>query len=200
MARSRRAPAGRAARIRIIGGAWRRRWLPVLGVGGLRPTADALRETLFNWLQPSLPGARVLDLFAGTGALGLEAASRGAASVLLVERDARAAAQLQANCETLRAEQVTVRRDDALRLLAAAPPDGQPYDLVLVDPPFHQDRVVPVLEALVMQGWIHADSQIYVEIEAEAALDFLVSSGWHIERERQGGQARALLLTRLPGV
>ena len=198
MGRNRRAPAGRPARIRIIGGAWRRRWLPVLGVAGLRPTADALRETLFNWLQPRLPGARVLDLFAGTGALGLEAASRGADSVLLVERDARAAGQLQANCETLGAEHVTVRRDDALRLLAGAPPDGLPYDLVLVDPPFGQDRVAPVLEALVAQGWLHANSRVYVEIEAAAGLDFLAAGGWQVERERQGGQARALLLARAP--
>lgn len=198
MARSRRAPAGRSARIRIIGGAWRRRWLPVLGVGGLRPTADALRETLFNWLQPRLPGARVLDLFAGTGALGLEAASRGADSVLLVERDARAAAQLQANCETLGAEQVSVRRDDALRLLAGEPPGGLPFDLVLVDPPFGQGRVAPVLEALRAHDWLHADSRIYVEIESEADLEFLAAGGWEIERERQGGQARALLLARAP--
>ncbi len=196
MGRSRRAPAGRPARIRIIGGAWRRRWLPVPTVGGLRPTADALRETVFNWLQPRLPGARVLDLFAGTGALGLEAASRGADAVLLVERDARAAAQLQANCETLGAGQVSVRRDDARRLLAGPPPEGLAYDLVLVDPPFGQGHVPLVLEALLAQGWLHADSRVYVEIESEADLDFLAAGGWQVERERQGGQARALLLAR----
>ncbi|WP_018871752.1 16S rRNA (guanine(966)-N(2))-methyltransferase RsmD [Thioalkalivibrio sp. ALJ16] len=196
MGRSRRAPAGRPSRIRIIGGAWRRRWLPVPAVGGLRPTADALRETLFNWLQPRLPGARVLDLFAGTGALGLEAASRGADTVLLVERDARAAAQLEANCDTLGAGQVRVRRDDALRVLADPPPEGRPYDLVLVDPPFHKGLVAPVLAALRASGWLHPDSCVYVEIEAEADLGFLAADGWRVERERQGGQARALLLAQ----
>lgn len=165
-------------------------------VGGLRPTADALRETLFNWLQPRLVGARVLDLFAGTGALGLEAASRGAAHVLLVERDARAAAQLEANCEMLGAGGVRIRRYDALRLLRAAPPDGQPFDIVLVDPPFGQGRVMPVLAGLNAHGWVHRDSRVYVEIESDAVLDFVEASGWQVERERCAGQARGLLLMR----
>jgi len=168
----------------------------VPSVGGLRPTADALRETLFNWLQPCLTGARVLDLFAGTGALGLEAASRGAEQVLLIERDARAAAQLQANCEMLGASGVRVRRDDALRLLRAAPPDGQPFDIALVDPPFGQDRVPTVLAGLNAHGWLHRGSRVYVEIESDAVLDFVEAGGWQVERERSAGQARGLLLTR----
>ena len=193
MARTRRPAAGRGARIRIIGGAWRRRWLPVPAVGGLRPTADALRETVFNWLQPRLPGARVLDLYAGTGALGLEAASRGAAAVWLVERDARAAAQLEANCETLGATQVRVRRDDVGRFLAGPPPEA-PFDLVFLDPPFEKGRVAPALEALRAGGWLRPDARIYVELETTAALDFLDAGGWRIERERRSGQARGLLL------
>ena len=198
MARTRRPSAGRGSRIRIIGGAWRRRWLPVPAVGGLRPTADALRETVFNWLQPQLPGARVLDLYAGTGALGLEAASRGAAAVWLVERDPRAAAQLEANCETLGATQVRVRRDDVGRFLSGSPPD-EPFDLVFLDPPFGQGRVAPALEALRGGGWLRPDARIYVELETTAALDFLDAGGWHIERERRAGQARGLLLAAAAG-
>jgi 16S rRNA (guanine966-N2)-methyltransferase len=147
---------GRPSRVRIIGGAWRRRWLPVAPVPGLRPSADAQRETLFNWLQPGLPGATVLDLFAGTGALGLEAASRGAHSVLLVEKSPVAARQLEANCRLLGAAQVTVRQDDALRLLAQGREAAglDPFDLVFVDPPFEKGLVAPVLERCwAAAGW-----------------------------------------------
>lgn len=185
-------PHGRAARVRIIGGAWRRRWLPVASVPGLRPSADAQRETLFNWLQPRLPGARVLDLFAGTGALGLEAASRGAASVLLVERNPVAARQLEVNCRALDATQVTVRRDDALRLLAAGCHEigrGR-FDIVFADPPFGRGMTVPVLEQLLDGGWLAPDARVYVE--QENALD--APLGWDILRERVCGQARGLLL------
>ncbi len=122
-----RTPPARAARVRIIGGAWRRRWLPVAAVPGLRPSADAQRETVFNWLQPHLPGAAVLDLFAGTGALGLEAASRGAGSVWLVEQSPVAVRQLEANCQMLGARQVQVFQGDALHLLAAGPALPAPH-------------------------------------------------------------------------
>jgi 16S rRNA (guanine966-N2)-methyltransferase len=184
---------GRPSRVRIIGGAWRRRWLPVAPVPGLRPSADAQRETLFNWLQPRLPGAAVLDLFAGTGALGLEAASRGAASVLLVERSPVAARQLEANCRLLGAAQVTVRQDDALRLLAQGRETAglDPFDLVFVDPPFEKGLVAPVLEALLDGGWLAPDARVYVEQESGLPPP----AGWEVLRERTGGQARGFLLT-----
>nr|WP_279625234.1 16S rRNA (guanine(966)-N(2))-methyltransferase RsmD [Thioalkalivibrio thiocyanoxidans] len=181
--------------MRIIGGAWRRQWLPVPSVGGLRPTADAQRETLFNWLQRQLPGARVLDLYAGTGALGFEAASRGAREVWLVERDARAASQLEANRERLGAVQVHVRRDDVARLLSQ-PPEGGPFDLVFLDPPFGQERVTPALAALVAQGWLAPGARVYAELESDLDPALVAGAGWDIERERVGGQARGLLLTR----
>lgn len=184
---------GRPSRVRIIGGAWRRRWLPVAAVPGLRPSADAQRETLFNWLQPRLPGATVLDLFAGTGALGLEAASRGARSVLLVEKSPVAARQLEANCRLLGAAQVTVRHDDALRLLAQGweGTDPGPFDIVFVDPPFEQGLVAPVLQRLVGGGWLAPEARVYVEQESRLPAP----AGWEVLRERTGGQARGFLLT-----
>lgn len=185
---------GRPARVRIIGGTWRRRWLPVAPVPGLRPSADAQRETVFNWLQPLLPGAAALDLFAGTGALGLEAASRGARSVLLVEKSPLAARQLDANREALGAVQVTVRQDDALRLLARGrAASGQPpFDIVFVDPPFGKGLVAPALEALRAGDWLAPGARVYVEQEDGLP----VPAGWTLLRERAGGQARGLLLVR----
>jgi 16S rRNA (guanine966-N2)-methyltransferase len=185
-------PSGRAARVRIIGGAWRRRWLPVANVPGLRPSADAQRETLFNWLQPRLPGARVLDLFAGTGALGLEAASRGAFSVVLVEQDAIAKRQLEASRDSLGAGQVTVVQADALEFLAQGCGSAGfvPFDLVFVDPPFGRGLVVEALDRLCGGGWMTGDTRIYVEQETGLPSP----AGWTIERERTGGKAHGMLL------
>ena len=183
---------GRAARVRIIGGAWRRRWLPVAPVPGLRPSADAQRETLFNWLQPLLPGAAVLDLFAGTGALGLEAASRGAGSVLLVEKSPVAADQLEANLRLLGADGVTVRRADALRLLAQGPEAAglTPFDIVFVDPPFGKGLIAPVLKQLHGGGWLASGARVYVEQERSLPAP----AEWEMLRERTGGEAHGLLL------
>ena len=121
--------------VRIIGGRWRGSKLPVASAPGLRPTSDRARETLFNWLQPMLPGARVLDLFAGSGALGLEALSRGAREVLLVERDPQLAQSLRVTCARLGAGgPATALRAGALQLLRAAL--QRRFDLVFPDPPF----------------------------------------------------------------
>jgi len=185
---------GRPSRVRIIGGAWRRRWLPVAPVPGLRPSADAQRETVFNWLQPVLPGAVVADLFAGTGALGLEAASRGAASVLLLEKSPPAARQLEHNCAALNAGQVTVRQADALRWLGLgrAATEMQPFTVVFIDPPFGKGLVLPVLLALVAGDWLAPGARVYVEQESGLPAP----AGWTVLRERTGGQARGLLLQR----
>jgi 16S rRNA (guanine966-N2)-methyltransferase len=134
--------------VRIIGGRWRGSKLSVAEVAGLRPTADRVRETLFNWLQPKLAGARVLDLFAGTGALGLEAASRGAGTVVLIERDPALAASLRATAARLAADGPSVVEivcNDALQWLSRAP--GIQFDLVFVDPPFADALWQPALEA-----------------------------------------------------
>jgi len=120
--------------VRLIGGHLRRSKLPVADHPGLRPTPDRVRETLFNWLGQDLTGWRVLDAFAGSGALGFEAASRGAAEVLLLERDAKLVASLDASRQRLRATTLRVQRADAMAWLASAPAAG--FDLVLLDPPF----------------------------------------------------------------
>ncbi len=138
---------GRAARVphevRLIGGSLKRSKLPVADRPGLRPTPDRVRETLFNWLGQDLTGWRVLDAFAGSGALGFEAASRGAAEVLLLERDPALARSLQASQARLQATALRVQATDAIAWMACCPPGR--FDLVLLDPPFDADLQVPAL-------------------------------------------------------
>ncbi|AUN94322.1 16S rRNA (guanine(966)-N(2))-methyltransferase RsmD [Pseudazoarcus pumilus] len=148
------------SRVRIVGGQWRSRLLPVARLPGLRPTPDRVRETLFNWLGQDLHGWHCLDLFAGTGVLGFEAASRGAARVTLVERDARAVAALRESARILGAEQVEVVRADAVEFARSA---SGGFDLVFLDPPYRQgllERIEPELERLVApDGWLYAESE-----------------------------------------
>jgi len=155
-----RSGGGRSGVVRIIGGHWRGTRLPVADLDGLRPTPDRVRETLFNWLQPMLPGARVLDLFAGSGALGLEALSRGAAEALLVERDAGVAERLREAVGRLRAgDRAHVLQADALALLRT-PLHGR-FDLVFVDPPFSVGGWAQVLERL--PPWLSEHAWLYLE-------------------------------------
>src|SRR5262245_8095139 len=160
-------PPGRGAphTIRIIGGDWKRTPLPVIDLDGLRPTPDRVRETLFNWLGQRLDGQRCLDLFAGSGALGFEAASRGAARVLMVERNARAAGQLRANQAKLDARAIEIAEADALRLAASLAPGS--FDVVFLDPPFGEnllDRALELTAPLVAAGG-------FLYVEAGTALD-----------------------------
>ncbi|MGB7990077.1 MAG: 16S rRNA (guanine(966)-N(2))-methyltransferase RsmD [Candidatus Methylophosphatis roskildensis] len=146
------------SRIRIIGGAWRSRLLEVAAVPGLRPTPDRVRETLFNWLGQDLDGLTCLDLFAGTGALGFEAASRGAARVTMVERDGKTLAQLEANAARLEASNIEIRRADALDFLReTARGEAHGFDLVFLDPPYRQ-------------GWLARVEPLLGEVLSEAAL------------------------------
>jgi len=149
--------------VRIIGGTWKRTLLPVADRPGLRPTPDRVRETLFNWLGQDLSGWRCVDAFAGTGALGLEAASRGAADVLLVEAEGALVDQLQAIVKKLDAQNVRVRRGNALGVLAALPAAGA--DLVFLDPPFDADlfdRALAAARPAVREGGF-----IYLEAPVE---------------------------------
>jgi 16S rRNA (guanine(966)-N(2))-methyltransferase RsmD len=139
------AAAGLPREVRLIGGALRRSKLPVAHKPGLRPTPDRVRETLFNWLGHDLTGWRVLDAFAGSGALGFEAASRGAAEVLLLERDAALARSLQASQARLQAAALRVEQADALAWMARCPAGR--FDLVLLDPPFDAGLQAPALAA-----------------------------------------------------
>jgi 16S rRNA (guanine966-N2)-methyltransferase len=196
-----RAPAQRAApgQLRIIGGRLRGRRLPVPHQPGLRPTTDRVRETLFNWLAAELPGSRCLDCFAGSGALGFEAYSRGAAEVVLVERAAPVAARLAANAEILRAAAVAdpqlpngrleVVPADVLRWLATRPP--APFDIVFLDPPF-ADAVLDETCGQLTRGWLAAGAAIYLETPATAPMPALPED-WHVDRERTAGQVRYAL-------
>lgn len=152
--------------VRIIGGEWRGTRLPVLDREGLRPSADRVRETLFNWLQPKLPGARVLDLFAGSGALGLEAVSRGAREAVLIERDPKLAESLRQTTARLQGgERARVICADALTWLRA--PVEASFDVVFVDPPFAGDLWRPVIEAL--PPWLADGAWLYLESPIERA-------------------------------
>ena len=151
--------------VRIIGGAWKRTKLPVADRPGLRPTPDRVRETVFNWLGQSLDGWRCVDAFAGSGALGFEAASRGAAEVVLLERDPGAAAGLRAVKTRLEAAAVRVERADALQWMARAP--AASFDLVFLDPPFESALLPRAIDAAA--GILRDGGYLYVE--SSAALD-----------------------------
>jgi 16S rRNA (guanine966-N2)-methyltransferase len=179
--------------IRIIGGDWKRTPLPVLDLDGLRPTPDRVRETLFNWLGQRLDGLRCLDLFAGSGALGFEAASRGAARVLMVERSGRAAAQLRANQAKLAARAIEIAEADALRLGASLAPGS--FDVVFLDPPFEADLLARALTLAV--PLVSANGFLYVE--AADALDIAQTealAGWTIVRQGKAGAVHYHLLQR----
>lgn len=196
MKRRRPRPPGQSAdaacgQVRIIGGRWRGSRLQLLQQPGLRPSADRGRETLFNWLQPMLPGARVLDLFAGSGALGLEALSRGAAEAVLIERD-RQQAQLLADAigrlgATAQARLVNA---DALQWLQHDA-DGR-FDLVFVDPPFDAGLWQPALERL--PPWLAEDAWLYLESPAGAPFD--PGPDWQPHRSMQSRHAHAALYRR----
>lgn len=184
-----------AGKLRIIGGRWRGRKLRVSDRPGLRPTGDRARETLFNWLQGRLHEANVADLFAGTGALGLEAASREARRVVLVERDRELAAALESVCsEWPGAETVEIVLDDALAWLQRT--DG-PLDLVFVDPPFDAGLYPTVLSALLRPGLLAPDARVYVESSSsDPAPPVDGDPAWRVIREkRQGGIRMQLIAT-----
>ena len=185
------APKG-AGEIRIIGGQWKRTRLPVAQRPGLRPTPDRVRETLFNWLGQGLAGWRCLDAFAGTGALGLEAASRGAEAVLLVESDAALAAQLETLRQRLQAEAVRVQRGDGLSVLQQAVPGS--LDLVLIDPPFDGDLFGKALHAAARAAG--PEGYVYLEAPRAWADEELAAAGLAVHRHLKAGAVHAHLLRR----
>ena len=154
--------------LRIIAGCWRGRKLTFAPVPGLRPTPDRVRETLFNWLSPVIAGTRCLDLYAGSGALGLEAASRGAAEVVLVDSSASVAGTLRQELQRLDAGQVRVLQADASAYLRGS---AQPCDIVFLDPPFREGRLDGIIRQLEEGGWLSPDAWVYLEVERQQALD-----------------------------
>ncbi|MBN3063285.1 16S rRNA (guanine(966)-N(2))-methyltransferase [Pectobacterium aquaticum] len=181
-----------AGQIRIIGGQWRGRKLPVPDSPGLRPTTDRVRETLFNWLAPVIQQSRCLDCFAGSGALGLEALSRYAAHATLLEMERAVAQQLTQNLALLRAENAEVVNTDALSWLAKL---GTPFDVVFLDPPFRKELLNNTLALLEQQGWLAPDAWIYVETEAENA-QLTIPENWQLHREKIAGQVAYRLYIR----
>tara|TARA_Y100001934_G_scaffold254565_1_gene320566 strand:- start:2828 stop:3472 length:645 start_codon:yes stop_codon:yes gene_type:complete len=203
----RQGPGGAGGKLRIIAGQWRRRHVSVLARDGLRPTPDRVRETLFNWLSPHTRAARCLDLFAGTGALGLEALSRGAAHCTFVEQDPVAARHLRQVLEDLQAVDATVKVGDALQLLQTADPttwdvattsdSAGGFDLVFVDPPYQLRCQLTVLDYLSSRGFVSDGALVYVE--AGDDIEGLDESRWEVLRAKRAGQVRYHLLQHRGG-
>lgn len=173
-------------RLRIIGGDWRSRVLSFAEVPDIRPTPDRIRETLFNWLQFEITGARCLDLFAGSGALGFEALSRGAAQVLAFEQNHTAAKGIRENCRLLDTNKLELIEGSALdRLQHGSVP--APFDIVFVDPPFASGLYEPCFKALQERGWLAPGAMLYVEA-GQPLGSLQVPGGWQLQREKRAGE------------
>ena len=181
----------RTGRLRIVAGKWRSRLLDIADVPGLRPTPERVRETLFNWLSPIIQGARCLDLFAGTGALGLEALSRGAAAVVFVENSPKAATVLEANVARLGASGASVRRMDAFEYLRRPAESG--FDIVFLDPPFAADKLDELCRLIDAASILAGDARIYVE-EDRNKPELVLPTGWQTTRSRTAGNVRYSLV------
>ncbi len=198
MAKSPRArrKAGQSApgRLRIVAGKWRRRLLPVVDAPGLRPTSERIRETLFNWLAPRIDGARCLDLFAGSGALGFEAVSRGALQAVLVEQSRSAVKGMQASAELLQdgdLAELEIVQADALRFLQKSP--GQQYDIVFLDPPY-QDALLPELCRLLESGdWLADDALVYLEYDRKSPPS--LPNDWQVVKQSKAGRVSYCLMS-----
>ena len=184
--------SGKNNSVRIIAGNWRGRRLPVADVPGLRPTGDRCRETLFNWLQPWIANSDCADLFAGTGALGFEAASRGATSVLMVEKHPRAQEVLRQDIDQLQAIQVKLQSGGAMSMIEDIKPDS--FDIVFVDPPFDSNLQGLVLERLDKIGCVRRGGFVYVESPAKKPVT--PPEGWRVWRDQQLGEVRLQLFRR----
>jgi len=177
--------------IRIIGGRYKGRRVPV-PMDGVRPTPDRVRETVFNWLAPTIADTRCLDMFAGTGALGLEALSRGAAEVVFIERDRRAAGQLKEILAEFHCQAGKVVVADALRLSYTG---WGPFDIVFADPPFDAIDLTDLCKLLESSGALAESAQIYMEMSRRQSMP-AIPSGWTIRREQTAGQVRYALAVR----
>jgi 16S rRNA (guanine966-N2)-methyltransferase len=181
----------RPGRLRIVAGKWRSRLLDVADAEGLRPTSERIRETLFNWLEPYVAGARCLDLFAGTGALGLEALSRGASTAVFVERSPQAVEALRRNVKTLGATGAEIRRADAFEVLQAPP--AVKFDIVFLDPPFADDRLVELCRLLEHASILAGGALVYVEQDRRGP-ELTLPEGWLAVRSKTAGNVRYSLV------
>jgi 16S rRNA (guanine966-N2)-methyltransferase len=176
--------------LRIVAGNWRSRLLQIADVPGLRPTAERIRETLFNWLATRIHGARCLDLCAGTGALGLEALSRGAGEVVFVERSGAAFKTLRSNISLLGATNAEVLNVDARHYLGG--PNSKPFDIVFLDPPFAADLYDELCRLLSEQSWLADDARIYIEMDKDLP-ELCLPDGWQVVKNKAAGKVRYML-------
>lgn len=178
--------------IRIIGGEWRSRHIVFDDAPGLRPTPSRVRETLFNWLQADILNSRCLDLYAGSGALGVEAASRGARQVVQVENNPAGCQRLRENIAKLAATQIQVMQQDVGHFLNGP---AQTFDLVFLDPPFGQDLIARTCRLLDANGWLADYAKIYLECERNRPLNELPPS-WRVLKTKTAGEVSYSLLQR----
>ena len=181
----------RPGRLRIVAGNWRGRLLEIADVPGLRPTSERVRETLFNWLSPRIGGARCLDLFAGTGALGLEALSRGATTVIFVEISRRAARAIEDNVKALNAEGAVVVNADARKFLRSAQPGS--FDIIFLDPPFADDLLEDLCRLIDELGLLSPRGRVYLE-QDKGKPEAILPAGWTTLRSKTAGQVRYSLV------
>lgn len=190
---STRSAPRKVGKLRIVAGSLRGSRIEVADGEGLRPTSDRVRETLFNWLAPMVEGARCLDLFAGTGALGIEAISRGAADCVFVERDRSQAQHLGQTLARLKIDNARVVNADALDWLGSS---AQPFDLVFLDPPFSGNLWAEAAARLETGGWLAADAWIHVEMSE--GISPALPPGWRLHRESRAGAVHFALYRRDP--
>ncbi len=179
-------------RLRIVAGKWRSRLLQIAAVPGLRPTSERIRETLFNWLAPRLAGARCLDLFAGTGALGLEALSRGAAESVFVELSPQAVATLKNNIAELEAHDAVVHECDALTFLKQT--SRERFDILFLDTPFAADMLGDLCRLLAESSILAREARIYIE-DDRARPEVLLPKGWEVIKTKNAGNVRYSLVS-----
>ncbi len=180
-------------RLRIVAGNWRSRLLEIAEVQGLRPTSERIRETLFNWLSPNIRGSRCLDLCAGTGALGLEALSRGAGRVVFAEKSAVAIRTLNKNIAALEADGAEVLNVDARDYLSGSGP--QKFDIVFLDPPFAAELHGELCRLLNDGDWLADEAKVYIEMDKAHSDDF-VPDNWRILKNKTAGKVRYMLATK----
>ena len=179
--------------MRIIGGDWRSRCITFIDAPGLRPTPVRVRETLFNWLRDDIIASRCLDLYAGSGALGFEAASRGAKSVTQVENNALACRALKENAIALAAEQVKIVQSDVMRYLAG---EAETFDVIFIDPPFAMGLAAQTCQWLEDKGWLSKHAKIYVEVESTLKLEG-IPENWRLLKSKVAGEVGYHLFARV---
>jgi len=178
-------------RLRIVAGIWRSRLLEIADVNGLRPTSERIRETLFNWLTMNVAGARCLDLYAGTGVLGLEALSRGAVEAVLVDKSPVAVDMLRSNVKALGANNAVVQHTDARQYLGSG--KCGKFDIVFLDPPFADDMLEELCRLLESQAVLTANARVYLE-QDRAAKEPVLPEGWEILKTKSSGNVRYSLV------